>query len=203
MRTVETEGGRPTAPQNSSTDLGYLDPASRVRRSGNPPSLFKKNSRGLGTRVLEDGCVRIVPLRCFPWLRLTPCATGVEIKVIEEGDKKTYPSAGDEVVMHYTGTLKSTGAKFDSSVDRGKPFVCKIGIGQLIKGWDVGVPKMSLGEKAILDISSDFGYGSRGAGGKIPPNADLLFEVQLLGINGNMMPGAKAPSSSLPSCSIA
>jgi FK506-binding protein 1 len=86
--------------------------------------------------------------------------------------------------MHYHGTLASNGAKFDASRDRGKPFQFTIGIGQVIRGWDDGVVQMSLGEKAMLRISSDYGYGSKGAGGVIPPNADLNFEVELLGING-------------------
>lgn len=82
------------------------------------------------------------------------------------------------------GTLKSNGKQFDSSYDRGKPFQFKIGVGQVIKGWDEGVKLMSLGETAVLHLSSDFGYGEEGAGnGVIPPNADLIFEVQLLGIN--------------------
>ena len=79
--------------------------------------------------------------------------------------------------MHYVGTLAANGAKFDSSRDKGRPFQFVIGIGSVIKGWDEGVMKMSLGEKAILRISSDFGYGEHGAGGVIPPNADLIFEV--------------------------
>mmetsp|Transcript_58029 Transcript_58029/g.180288 ORF Transcript_58029/g.180288 Transcript_58029/m.180288 type:complete len:86 (+) Transcript_58029:1-258(+) len=85
--------------------------------------------------------------------------------------------------MHYTGTLSSNGKKFDSSVDRGQPFKTRIGVGQVIQGWDEGVPQMSLGEKAILRMTSDYGYGSAGAGGVIPPNADLTFEVELLKIN--------------------
>ena len=84
--------------------------------------------------------------------------------------------------MHYTGTLES-GAKFDSSRDRGQPFSFQIGVGQVIRGWDEGVMQMSIGEKAKLLISSDFGYGAQGAGGVIPPNADLVFEVELLAIN--------------------
>ena len=81
--------------------------------------------------------------------------------------------------MHYRGTLQADGSEFDSSYKRGKPFVFKIGVGKVIRGWDVGVMKMSLGEKAILFISSDYGYGPSG-NGPIPPNADLKFEVELL-----------------------
>ncbi len=86
--------------------------------------------------------------------------------------------------MHYTGTLKSNGSKFDSSVDRKKPFEFTIGVGQVIKGWDEGVITMKLGECATLNISADYGYGARGAGGVIPPNAALVFDVELLAING-------------------
>jgi FK506-binding protein 1 len=86
--------------------------------------------------------------------------------------------------LPYSGTLSSNGKKFDASRDRGRPFQFTIGIGQVIRGWDEGVLQMSLGEKAMLRISSDYGYGSRGAGGVIPPDADLNFEVELLGING-------------------
>ena len=95
------------------------------------------------------------------------------------GDKTNFPKNGDKVTMHYTGTLSANGKKFDSSVDRGQPFVTKIGVGQVIKGWDEGVVKMSLGEKATLKMTPDFGYGAAGAGGVIPPNADLTFEVEL------------------------
>ena len=82
-----------------------------------------------------------------------------------------------------SGTLASDGTKFDSSIDKGRPFRFKIGVGKVIRGWDEGVMLMSLGEKAVLRISSDYGYGSRGVGGIIPPNADLDFEVELLEIN--------------------
>mmetsp|Transcript_20919 Transcript_20919/g.43432 ORF Transcript_20919/g.43432 Transcript_20919/m.43432 type:complete len:284 (-) Transcript_20919:106-957(-) len=110
-------------------------------------------------------------------------APQVVVKTISPGDGKTYPSAGDQLTMHYTGTLASTGSKFDSSLDRGQPFSFQIGVGQVIQGWDEGVMKMSLGEKATLHIPSLLGYGERGAGGAIPPNADLVFEVELLKIN--------------------
>merc|ERR1712100_986321 len=107
---------------------------------------------------------------------------GVTVETITPGDGSTFPKKGDKLTMHYTGTL-TDGSKFDSSVDRGKPFAFTIGVGQVIKGWDEGVIQMSLGEKAVLKISSDYGYGAAGAGGVIPPNADLIFEVELLGIN--------------------
>jgi FK506-binding protein 1 len=86
------------------------------------------------------------------------------------------------LTMHYVGTLASNGTKFDASRDRGRPFQFTIGIGQVIRGWDEGVMQMSKGEKATLHITSDYGYGTRGAAGVIPPNADLNFEVELLDI---------------------
>jgi len=109
---------------------------------------------------------------------------GVDVQTLSPGNGEDYPKQGDFLCMHYTGSLKSNGDVFDSSVTKGRPFHFRIGVGQVIQGWDQGVIKMSLGEKAKLDISSDFGYGARGAGGVIPPNADLIFEVELLSING-------------------
>ncbi|MEU3991739.1 FKBP-type peptidyl-prolyl cis-trans isomerase [Streptomyces platensis] len=107
---------------------------------------------------------------------------GVTKDVIRAGDGVTYPKAGDTVHMHYFGTL-TDGKKFDSSKDRGVPFVTEIGVGRVIKGWDEGVPTMSLGETAKLTITSDYGYGEKGYPGLIPPNATLIFEVELLKIN--------------------
>ncbi|KAI9031218.1 hypothetical protein DFJ74DRAFT_654996 [Hyaloraphidium curvatum] len=107
---------------------------------------------------------------------------GVKVTSLQAGDGKSYPKKGDKVTIHYVGTLKD-GKKFDSSRDRGQPFQCTIGVGQVIKGWDEGVPQISVGEKAKLEITPDYGYGARGAGGVIPPNADLIFEVELLKIN--------------------
>eukprot|EP00343_Euplotes_focardii_P006893 CAMPEP_0205819278 /NCGR_PEP_ID=MMETSP0206-20130828/1578_1 /ASSEMBLY_ACC=CAM_ASM_000279 /TAXON_ID=36767 /ORGANISM="Euplotes focardii, Strain TN1" /LENGTH=176 /DNA_ID=CAMNT_0053112669 /DNA_START=22 /DNA_END=552 /DNA_ORIENTATION=+ len=112
---------------------------------------------------------------------------GVEIEVKEAGDGKTYPKKGDKLGMHYTGTLQADGKKFDSSRDRGQLFNFTIGVGQVIKGWDEGVIKMSLGERSILHISNDFGYGERGAGADIPANADLDFDVELVSINGKKL----------------
>ncbi|KDQ08040.1 hypothetical protein BOTBODRAFT_38255 [Botryobasidium botryosum FD-172 SS1] len=88
----------------------------------------------------------------------------------------------DTVKIHYVGTLLD-GTQFDSSRKRGEPFSTKIGVKQVIKGWDEGVPQLSLGEKAKLTITPDYGYGAAGAGRVIPPNATLIFEVELLAIN--------------------
>ena len=83
-------------------------------------------------------------------------AQSVSIARLESGDGQNFPEPGDSVTMHYTGSLQSDGTVFDSSISREKPFTFKVGVGAVIKGWDVGVPKMSLGEKAILFISSDY-----------------------------------------------
>jgi FKBP-type peptidyl-prolyl cis-trans isomerase len=83
------------------------------------------------------------------------------------------------VTVHYTGKL-TNGKVFDSSVDRKKPFVFTIGKGQVIRGWDEGVAKMKVGEKAIITCPPDYAYGKQGAGGAVPPNATLIFEVELL-----------------------
>lgn len=95
--------------------------------------------------------------------------------------KGASPAAGKTVKVHYTGTLEN-GKKFDSSVDRKEPFSFTIGVGQVIQGWDEGVMTMKVGGKRKLIIPSKLGYGARGAGGDIPPNATLLFDVELLDV---------------------
>merc|ERR1719253_2016048 len=108
---------------------------------------------------------------------------GLSLNEQHPGDGVTFPKAGDQLTMWYTGTL-SDGTKFDSSRDRNQPFQFTIGVGQVIDGWEQGIVKMSLGERAILHVPSAMGYGAAGAGGVIPPNADLDFDVELLTING-------------------
>ena len=119
----------------------------------------------------------------FRVLCLLQALPQLRVEQLEKGDGATFPKTGDNCTMHYTGTLAADGSKFDSSRDRGEPFKFTLGVGQVIQGWDKGVAKLSLGERAILHIPSELGYGSRGAGGAIPPNADLQFDVQLLAIN--------------------
>lgn len=100
-------------------------------------------------------------------------------KVVGAGPQ---PKTGQTVRVHYTGWL-TDGKKFDSSVDRGQPFEFILGVGQVIKGWDEGVSTMKVGSKRKLIIPSSLAYGKRGAGSAIPPDATLVFDVELLGIN--------------------
>jgi FKBP-type peptidyl-prolyl cis-trans isomerase FkpA len=110
----------------------------------------------------------------------TTTPTGLTIDDIVVGDGAA-AAAGQKVKVHYTGWL-TNGTKFDSSKDRNDPFVFPLGAGSVIKGWDEGVQGMKVGGKRKLTIPPALGYGARGAGGVIPPNATLVFEVELLGV---------------------
>lgn len=106
---------------------------------------------------------------------------GLDIKVIQEGTGERMTRSGDTIAVHYTGKL-TDGTKFDSSVDRGTPFEFTIGKGMVIQGWDQGLLDMKVGEKRTLTIPAEMGYGARGAGSAIPPNATLIFDVELVSI---------------------
>ena len=115
-------------------------------------------------------------------MKTTP--SGLQYEDTVEGTGAS-PKTGQTCVMHYTGWLfenKTKGKKFDSSLDRGQPFEFPIGQGRVIQGWDEGIATMKVGGKRTLVIPPSIGYGVRGAGGVIPPNATLLFEVELLGV---------------------
>ena len=112
----------------------------------------------------------------------TPSGLVIEDLVVGNGDAA---GAGQRVSVHYTGWLDENGKagkKFDSSKDRGQPFMFSLGRGEVIRGWDEGVTGMKVGGKRKLTIPPDLGYGARGAGGVIPANATLLFEVELLAV---------------------
>ncbi|MEE8387819.1 MAG: FKBP-type peptidyl-prolyl cis-trans isomerase [Acidiferrobacterales bacterium] len=111
---------------------------------------------------------------------ITDSGLKYEDLTVGEGELATGP--GQTVTVHYTGWLED-GTKFDSSVDRGDPFQFQLGMGRVIKGWDEGVAGMKIGGKRKLTIPPQLGYGSAGAGGAIPPNATLIFEVELLEIS--------------------
>ena len=134
----------------------------------------------------NEHCI-VIPTKPVTHFDSTTVKMGVTVNTIQEGNGPI-PTPGQTVTIEYTGWVKDAskpegkGSQFDSSVGRGD-FVVKIGVGQLIKGWDEGVTQMKVGEKAILDITSDFGYGSRGFPGRIPANSDLIFEVKLKNVS--------------------
>jgi len=105
----------------------------------------------------------------------------VQVIILEPGDGPVSKS-GDTVTVDYEGTLEN-GIKFDSSIDRGEPFIFTLGAGRVITGWEIGVQEMKVGEKRKLIIPPELAYGERGVTGVIPPNATLIFQIELLGIN--------------------
>ncbi|MFH1509628.1 MAG: FKBP-type peptidyl-prolyl cis-trans isomerase [Candidatus Nealsonbacteria bacterium] len=135
---------------------------------------FKEGIDGLC--VFEDNS------QCWQWdLQKGLCKKGdLKVEITQESAGEI-ASKGDTVEVHYTGSLES-GTVFDSSVQRGTPFSFTLGENRVIRGWEYGVLGMKVGEKRILTISSNLGYGPAGAGGAIPPNATLIFEVELLRI---------------------
>lgn len=116
-------------------------------------------------------------------MSLTMTSTGLQYEDLQAGEGAE-AKAGTHVTVHYTGWLQNTdgsqGAKFDSSKDRNEPFEFALGAGHVIKGWDQGVQGMKVGGSRRLVIPASLGYGARGAGGVIPPNATLIFDVELL-----------------------
>ena len=118
-------------------------------------------------------------------------APPVQSETLEPGDGATFPSEGQSLTVHYTGTLAADGTEFDSSRAKGVPFTFVLGAGKVIRGWELGLASMSLGQCCRLAISAEAGYGKRGCEdranasgtGVIPPHADLIFDVELLDID--------------------
>ena len=131
-----------------------------------PPKMLKKSFYKRRPVVRRTGAIKT--------------ASGLIYIVTRKGTGRR-PKKGETVIVHYTGTL-TDGTKFDSSRDRGQPFSFPLGAGRVIKGWDEGIARMRIGEQAILIIPSSLGYGTRGAGNIIPPDAKLIFIVELVDI---------------------
>jgi peptidylprolyl isomerase len=150
---------------------GKQDTAVAANFSQTPPAstaVIEEKNTVIASNTMSDANVVTTP-------------SGLKYIELAKGEGTTTPERGKTVVVHYTGTLED-GTKFDSSRDRGQPFKFKIGIGQVIKGWDEGLSTMKVGDRRQLIIPSELGYGARGAGGVIPPNATLIFDVELLDI---------------------
>lgn len=139
----------------------------------------------LSSWIVMNGCTPPQTSRTFPGElstgALETTRSGLKYIDLVTGSGAS-PETGKQVTVHYTGYLVD-GKKFDSSVDRNEPFSFVIGTGQVIKGWDEGVMSMKVGGKRKLVIPAELGYGMRGAGGVIPPNAELIFDVELLRVD--------------------
>ncbi len=154
----------------------------------NPAAVYCQGQEGtLEYQTFEGGvrgfCLFADGSRCWQWdFYRDDCDKGqLKIEVLKEGTGKL-ADEGDTVSVHYTGTFFENNAKFDSSLDRGEPFIFLLGVGRVIAGWDQGVLGMKVGEKRKLIISSELAYGETGIPNAIPPRATLVFEVELLEI---------------------
>lgn len=148
---------------------------------GNQVTITQSNSESNSELLIANNPNKQTGIMNLDLTKAVTTSSGLKYIDITEGTGET-PKKGQKVTVHYTGTLEND-TKFDSSRDRGQPFSFSIGVGQVIKGWDEGVGTMKVGGRRILIIPPNLGYGSRGAGGVIPPNATLIFDVELLGIN--------------------
>jgi peptidylprolyl isomerase len=147
---------------------------------------FTRGARFAAVAAIAATAIAAVSIKGPPAMaqQVTTTSSGLKIIDVTPGTGAT-PQAGQTAVVHYTGWFYENGAKgkkFDSSVDRGQPFEFPLGAHRVIPGWDEGVATMKVGGKRTLIIPPDLAYGARGAGGVIPPNATLMFDVELLGV---------------------
>lgn len=145
----------------------------------NRPSITASSAVESST-VIAQASIEAADLMSEENQNIVTTPSGLQYVDVVEGTGAT-PESGQKVTVHYTGTLED-GTKFDSSRDRNRPFEFRIGQGQVIRGWDEGLSTMKVGGQRRLVIPPQLGYGARGAGGVIPPNATLIFDVELLGV---------------------
>jgi peptidylprolyl isomerase len=173
--------------------FGSFSVSSRKAREGKNPRTGEtvsipasKAPKFTGSKALKDAVNGTTSATHQTAGKTITTSSGLQITDGKSGDGAK-PQRGQTCVMHYTGWLFQDGAKgkkFDSSHDHGEPFEFPIGLGHVIRGWDEGVATMKVGGKRTLIIPPELGYGSRGAGGVIPPNATLIFDVELLDVRG-------------------
>jgi peptidylprolyl isomerase len=155
-----------------------------IIRVGKEAKEFKTDEKAFNAELsdlTQGGTDKIDKLIDKKWPETTTTASGLKYVVKKEGSGDA-PDKGNTVAAHYTGRLLENNQKFDSSYDRGEPIEFKVGTGQVIPGWDEAFLSMKKGEKRIIIIPPELAYGARGAGGVIPPNSWLVFDVELVDI---------------------
>lgn len=163
--------------QNTETEPA---PGTDVTTGNEPPEAVEPEAGDLPVTPEPEAAPETATTEPADTGDFTTTSSGLKYQITQEGTGES-PQAGDQVTVHYTGTLDD-GTKFDSSVDRGQPFTFTIGRGQVIEGWDEGVMDMKVGEKRTLVIPAELGYGEMGSPPVIPPGATLHFDVELLGV---------------------
>lgn len=154
-----------------------------------------RKSTSASRRTRRAGTAKVTPKPSSPCPAspATTTSSGLTYLVTRRGTGQQL-KAGDTVIVQYTGLL-TNGTKFDSSLDRNQPFEFPLGAGRVIKGWDEGIVQLRVGDQATLIIPPQLGYGAKGAGGLIPPDATLIFIVEVIGIKETLPAGTTAPTS--------